>query len=742
VVKPLTRQSECSYVEFASISPELQVPRWFVSHYWGEPIESFMACLELFHDRHALQGNTPFWICAYALRQHQLDKEIGRGDPTQEAFAKAIKSESVQGTVTILDEKLEAYKRAWCCFEATVTIGIGKRLDLVVSQTSSTGKRRTYMIADGPAGACGDKAEALDTAFPQKVAEEGMRVEVELSTASDPNDRNRILNCIAHETVSLKVPPLHHPMYDHYNEMLRKKFAAIVLRVATANGDADGVRRALHRSPTSPMIQNGYGKSQLEVAREFAFKYQTDDARQDIVAYIEEASNNAPNPAPAALERSSTIEQAFSETESECSTISVITRMPSDAPFAAGPQAHLPHSRRKSVGLLQLPGVHFQAGLLPEDEESDAPATNSQGLSVQLPAYALRHRNSTCSMVSNASSALARFLDSHNSSKRSTLIPVAQQALLSRRPSHVSTVSSQVALPFMHQLSNATVSSNQGALSVVPSLMEGPTQQGMRMSSPSGYGLTEGPAQQGRRKSRCHSEPPADLVEMRNARRPSIRNLSTATLTSKTQVQGTRPGLNQHAKQLNDAPSATSDEVARIIEDVQTTNGSPHTLEEALRKLGALAAVNACFQHKACTAGAVKAVLAGMKDPHSEVGVQREACHALWSLIFNSKQLAEEAINQGAKGAVKMALQRYPEDSRLLMEGRRVLGEMLLAEEILAAKEEEMQVLPQQVALVPAAPSLERLVSTRTSQTSECASNCSAPSKAEDEEALTPAELS
>ena len=40
-------------------------------------------------------------------------------------------------------------------------------------------------------------------------------------------------------------------MYDHYNEELRKKFAAIFLRVAVAKGDSDDVRIALKSSPSA-----------------------------------------------------------------------------------------------------------------------------------------------------------------------------------------------------------------------------------------------------------------------------------------------------------------------------------------------------------------------------------------------------------------------------------------------------------------------------------------------------------
>eukprot|EP00406_Dinophysis_acuminata_P019456 CAMPEP_0179329698 /NCGR_PEP_ID=MMETSP0797-20121207/63267_1 /TAXON_ID=47934 /ORGANISM="Dinophysis acuminata, Strain DAEP01" /LENGTH=250 /DNA_ID=CAMNT_0021042373 /DNA_START=8 /DNA_END=757 /DNA_ORIENTATION=+ len=244
VIRPITKPRGCSYVEFIADVPSQQIPEWFVSHWWGEQLERFAACMDLFHERHSLTKRTPFWVCAYALRQNQLASEIGIADPMQEPFAKAITLDTVKGTIAILDENLITYKRAWCCFEAMLAIKLTKRLDLVIALPTGT-----HMIADGPAG--GDKSVAAqekhDQQFPLHVLEEGMNLTIELSTTTQPCDKNRILNCIARDTVSTEAPPILHENYTYYNGELRNKFVAVFLRVATANGDADGVRRALHQ---------------------------------------------------------------------------------------------------------------------------------------------------------------------------------------------------------------------------------------------------------------------------------------------------------------------------------------------------------------------------------------------------------------------------------------------------------------------------------------------------------------
>merc|ERR1712203_1125642 len=96
-------------------------------------------CLVLFRDQRKLSEGVPFWICAYALRQNSLDTEISTGDPMQEPFARALMHDDVHGTIMILDEKLQVYKRCWCCFEAALTIRHKKRLDLVVTRGMEDG---------------------------------------------------------------------------------------------------------------------------------------------------------------------------------------------------------------------------------------------------------------------------------------------------------------------------------------------------------------------------------------------------------------------------------------------------------------------------------------------------------------------------------------------------------------------------------------------------------------------------
>ena len=63
VIKPATEAKRCSYVEL--VAQDEQRPRWFVSHWWGEPVALFLRCLEQHAADHNLSDNAAYWVCAY-----------------------------------------------------------------------------------------------------------------------------------------------------------------------------------------------------------------------------------------------------------------------------------------------------------------------------------------------------------------------------------------------------------------------------------------------------------------------------------------------------------------------------------------------------------------------------------------------------------------------------------------------------------------------------------------------------
>ena len=127
MIKPATEKQRTSFVELVAFAAQL--PDWFVSHWWGEPVFDFVACIEQHvRDHTALNGGevdevaveesearTGYWVCAYANNQWRLDEELV-DDLSMTSFRKALAL--AQGAVSILDRGGKCFTRVWCCYEA------------------------------------------------------------------------------------------------------------------------------------------------------------------------------------------------------------------------------------------------------------------------------------------------------------------------------------------------------------------------------------------------------------------------------------------------------------------------------------------------------------------------------------------------------------------------------------------------------------------------------------------------
>ena len=115
ILKPLTKSERVSYVEAITIAAAIfaQHPEWFISHWWGEAVADFVACVQRhsevckshgtqipypFHDfpdschfifyPKVRKAHGAYWVCAYANNQHELGTELGV-DPMESSFLKA-----------------------------------------------------------------------------------------------------------------------------------------------------------------------------------------------------------------------------------------------------------------------------------------------------------------------------------------------------------------------------------------------------------------------------------------------------------------------------------------------------------------------------------------------------------------------------------------------------------------------------------------------------------------------------
>ena len=114
VIKPATKKRKCSLVEV--IAKAAQAPRWFCSHWWGQPVLEVLVCLEQ-HTRDRLLdlNNVTYWLSAFALSQWQLGTYVEL-DIDQSVFMRAMSG--CEGTVSVVPKKgADYFSRIWCVYE-------------------------------------------------------------------------------------------------------------------------------------------------------------------------------------------------------------------------------------------------------------------------------------------------------------------------------------------------------------------------------------------------------------------------------------------------------------------------------------------------------------------------------------------------------------------------------------------------------------------------------------------------
>jgi len=250
VVNPATKPYKCSWVELVAKQP--QPATWFVSHWWGEPVVCFIACVEEHARLRGLSDAHAYWVCAYANNQHELGKDLGT-DPSNSSFMRAM--ENAEGVLLILDPDATPFTRIWCCFEESVTVmGLGSRqnrllFDIGTTEVDGSSRPPARLLTDGTAQS--DEVEARkhfspeesnplwhkcqrESKFPISVIRKGLAIDVEAAQASKPTDRTQILNYISGRPAEdLNEPPYpEHPKYREVSTALAGIFAATALRAA------------------------------------------------------------------------------------------------------------------------------------------------------------------------------------------------------------------------------------------------------------------------------------------------------------------------------------------------------------------------------------------------------------------------------------------------------------------------------------------------------------------------------
>ncbi|CAE7248774.1 TTLL3, partial [Symbiodinium microadriaticum] len=240
----------CSYVELLTKKP--QKPKYFVSHWWGEGVLDFVACLEQHANIHSLGLDAPYWVCAYANDQHELASALGT-DPKASSFFRALVGEECRGVLLILNRPRSddipagvPFTRIWCVFEQFVALTSeyspnlsldicswdGKAAQLLVQGlTEAEAKEENFLPGKGYG-----RKQSREEHFPLVILKQGLQAELQKAEASVPEDRKRILSVISKQDSTKGEPPREHPEYDRVNCALRGLFAIAAWPCAVKSG--------------------------------------------------------------------------------------------------------------------------------------------------------------------------------------------------------------------------------------------------------------------------------------------------------------------------------------------------------------------------------------------------------------------------------------------------------------------------------------------------------------------------
>eukprot|EP00931_Biecheleriopsis_adriatica_P054841 TRINITY_DN32310_c0_g1_i1.p1 TRINITY_DN32310_c0_g1~~TRINITY_DN32310_c0_g1_i1.p1 ORF type:complete len:1005 (-),score=233.26 TRINITY_DN32310_c0_g1_i1:183-3197(-) len=255
-VMPLTKAEVCSFTEILMDGP--QDPAWFVSHWWGTPFGDSLPMMNYHAQVHELPSASPYWICTFANNQHNLE-ELNESDLLQTPFVRAIMSPSCRGTLMLMNENAEPFRRTWCTLENFISTTNVKakptpyRFEVGAMVQEGQQKVGAIRVPRCPALLFDHGAGWKDSVgfkgawFPETVARSGMKVDIATANASNEDDKRNILRLIIGETDPKKMPepPASHERYSQVNGAVHRLFAPRAFFVYAMAGDVEEIERLL-----------------------------------------------------------------------------------------------------------------------------------------------------------------------------------------------------------------------------------------------------------------------------------------------------------------------------------------------------------------------------------------------------------------------------------------------------------------------------------------------------------------
>eukprot|EP00929_Paragymnodinium_shiwhaense_P007360 TRINITY_DN111264_c0_g1_i1.p1 TRINITY_DN111264_c0_g1~~TRINITY_DN111264_c0_g1_i1.p1 ORF type:complete len:645 (-),score=132.87 TRINITY_DN111264_c0_g1_i1:63-1997(-) len=279
IIQPLVRRLNCSYVEVVAFSEKAQIPRWFVSHWWGEAVSETVAGVKL----HAKTRGPPccpvvssYWISAFANAQ---EEQFLGGDLQETAFFKALCI--CEGVLFMLDANGpgEVFQRVWCNYEESCTMQDSSHLllDVIARTEADDGSLQACILTDGLTEeearqeALAERSPWMQSGWSKKCRREanfpvealcpGMAIKIAQSRSTLDSDRRQILNHIAGKGYTEDIIASN-PVYDQLDRQLRARFACLGLRSAVQQRVDIGVGSQL---PLARAIRDDPSRRTLEL---------------------------------------------------------------------------------------------------------------------------------------------------------------------------------------------------------------------------------------------------------------------------------------------------------------------------------------------------------------------------------------------------------------------------------------------------------------------------------------------
>eukprot|EP00930_Biecheleria_cincta_P027768 TRINITY_DN19436_c0_g1_i1.p1 TRINITY_DN19436_c0_g1~~TRINITY_DN19436_c0_g1_i1.p1 ORF type:complete len:1092 (+),score=274.98 TRINITY_DN19436_c0_g1_i1:91-3366(+) len=260
LIWPATETSRCAFVEL--MAEQAQPAVWCVSHCWGQPHASFVACVEQHMLIRGLNRSAGFWIWAYAHRHHGAVPESP--DPRQSSFCKALDFTECRLLLVLQDVNSNSapgyaagpFGRIWCMFEVlqsldrSIAQGMARApIDVAVcqgdqAQVLTFGLTEKEQATEERFPGTGEAEKAnREKAFPVSIVEHSLKNCVELAQASKEEDRTHLLNAVTGcKAPEINKPcPEQHDLYDRANARLNGLFALLFLRKVSEDRDPDVV---------------------------------------------------------------------------------------------------------------------------------------------------------------------------------------------------------------------------------------------------------------------------------------------------------------------------------------------------------------------------------------------------------------------------------------------------------------------------------------------------------------------